>query len=240
MRLFNPVIDKLPEMTGKTEKKVMLYRPEKIWPETDHYEMILQREMAYELGADGRDAVSMTLVTTDPSYFDGDTVEVIGPDLQEIKKGTPYARIVLLKTGDIESDDEDDTETAFRAIQSMDFIKYHVFPKGFMVRTSGMTNREQIRVSKKALKDGVDFEKIGNTFIKHYKENENVLSVRIIFITAADADYSALRDAAKKSSDITSSLSQILKGMPTECGSCGLKDICDEVEGLKELHFGRK
>ena len=38
--------------------------------------------------------------------------------------------------GDIESDDEDDTEQAFRAIQDMDFVKYHVFPKGYMIRTS--------------------------------------------------------------------------------------------------------
>ena len=26
--------------------------------------------------------------------------------------------------------------------------------------------------------------------------------------------------------------------MPTDCGSCSLKPICDEVEGMKELHFG--
>lgn len=240
MRLYNPVIDRLPALFGAAKEKKYVYRSDNIWPETENYEMVLQRDMAYELGPDGRDAVCMTLVTTDPSYFDGDEVTVIGPDLQEIKKGAPYARIVLLKTGDIESDDEDDTEVAFRAIQGMDFVKYHVYPKGFMVRTSGLTNREQIRVSKKALKEGIDFEKIGNTFIRHYKENENVLAVKIIFITAADSDYAGMREEAKKASAITASLSKILKGMPTDCGVCGLKEICDEVEGLKELHFGRK
>lgn len=25
-----------------------------------------------------------------------------------------------------------------------------------------------------------------------------------------------------------------------DCGSCALKSICDEVEGMKELHFGKE
>ena len=57
--------------------------------------------------------------------------------------------------GDIESDDEDDTEQAFRAIQDMDFVKYHVFPKGYMIRTSSESNREQVRLSSAALKKGI-------------------------------------------------------------------------------------
>jgi hypothetical protein len=28
--------------------------------------------------------------------------------------------------------------------------------------------------------------------------------------------------------------------MPTDCSACRLKPICDEVEGMKELHFGQK
>ena len=43
---------------------------------------------------------------------------------------------------------------------------------------------------------------------------------------------------AKKVHDITMTLSKILEGMPTDCTTCGLKDVCDEVEGLRELHFG--
>ena len=35
-------------------------------------------------------------------------------------------------------------------------------------------------------------------------------------------------------------LSKILEGMATDCHSCSLREICDEVEGLKELHFGKE
>ena len=240
MKLYNEFFDQLPELVGKTQAQITDYRPGNAWPESSDYEMVLQRDMAFELGEDATSAVNYTCITTDSKYFEGDRVEVYGPDLKDIKGKAQYARITLILSMDIESDDEDDTETAFRAIQDMDFIKYHVYPKGFMVRTSGMNNREQIRVSKDAVKQGISFEKVGNTFIKHYKENPNVRAVRIIFITADDADYASMKTAARKVSDITKSLSQILEGMPTDCGSCGLKDICDEVEGLKELHFGQK
>ena len=240
MILFDSIIRDLDKMSGKSKPVSYSYNSAKCWEESKDYELILQKEMAYELGGEGKPSVNFTCVTTDSKFFHGDEVCVIGPDLASIKGAVPYARISLLLTTDIESDDENDTETAFRAIQSMEFIKYHVYPKGYMVRTSGMTNREQVRISKKAIKAGISFEKIGNTFIRHYKENENVRAAKVIFITAPDADFSGLTATAKKVTDITNSLSKILEGMPTECGSCGLKDICDEVEGLKELHFGQK
>ena len=53
-------------------------------------------------------------------------------------------------------------------------------------------------------------------------------------------DYKKLAADAKTVHDITLTLSKILEGMPTDCGSCDLKPICDEVEGMKELHFGQK
>lgn len=121
--------------------------------------------------------------------------------------------------GDIESDDEDDTEQAFRAIQDMDFVKYHVFPKGYMIRTSSESNREQVRLSSAALKKGISFRAVGNDFIRQYKQNPNILAVKLIFITAPDADYAALEQEAKTVRDITMSLSKILEGMPTDCGS---------------------
>ena len=127
-----------------------------------------------------------------------------------------------------------------RAIQDMDFVKYHVFPKGYMIRTSTESSREQVRISKEAVKNGVSFERIGADFIRQYKKNINILNVKMLFITAPDADYAGAKKLAKNVKDITMSLTKILEGMPTDCGSCQLKPICDEVEGMKELHFGKE
>ena len=64
-----------------------------------------------------------------------DEILLWGPDLRELRGDTPYARIALLRVGDIESDDGDDT-VAYNAIKDMEFVRYHVFPRGYMLRFS--------------------------------------------------------------------------------------------------------
>ena len=97
-----------------------------------------------------------------------------------------------------------------------------------------------MRISKEAVRSGISFERVGADFIRQYKKNGDILNVRMIFITAPDGKYDEARKLAKNVKDITLSLTKILEGMPTDCGSCQLKPICDEVEGMKELHFGKE
>ena len=239
MKLYNSIIRGVSARLGASIPKRYPYEPEKAWPETKDFELVMMRDAAYELGG-GKPSVSFTCVTTDPSLVPKDEILVYGSDLGELRDSTSYARIALIQVGDIESDEEDDTEQAFRAIQNIDFVKYHVFPVGYMMRTSAESQREQVRIGKEAVKNGISFRAVGNTFIRRYKQDPNVLAVKLIFVTAGDADFKALQADAKAAKDITMTLSKILEGMPTDCGSCNLKPICDEVEGMKELHFGKE
>jgi len=241
MELYNSVIRKvegLKEAAGPL--KTFAYMPAKAWKETKDFELVMLRDAAYELGGSGKPAVNFTCVTSDEELVSKDEILLIGPDLKELKADSPYARIALISVGSGVEVNQDDSETAFRAIQNIDFVKYHVFPEGFMARTSSESNREQVRLSKNALKAGISFAGIGNAFINHYKQDPNVIHVKLIFITAPDAPYRELEQMAKNVHDITMTLSKILEGMPTDCHSCTLKPICDEVEGMKELHFGKK
>ena len=240
MELYNAVIRQAEELGGSSVPRRFSYDPGRAWPDSGEFELVMLRDAAYELGGGIRAAVNFTCVTTSASLVERDEIVVYGPDLGELKADSDYVRITLLRVGDIESDDEDDTEQAFRAIQNMDFVKYRVFPKGYMIRTSSESNREQVRVSKDAVRRGVSFERIGDDFIRQYRQDPNVLAVKLIFITAPDADYAGAKKCAKTAHDITMSLTKILEGMPTDCGSCSLKPICDEVEGMKELHFGKE
>ena len=240
MELYNAIIEQAGRLGGSSAPKRYAYDPARAWPDTGEFELVMLREAAFELGGGGRSAVNFTCVTTSPKLVDRDEILVYGPDLGEIRGDVDYARITLLRVGDIESDDEDDTEQAFRAIQDMDFVKYRVFPKGYMIRTSSESSREQVRLSREAVRGGISFERVGADFIRQYKKNPNILKVRMLFITAPDADYAAAAKLAKNTKDITMSLTKILEGMPTDCGSCQLKPICDEVEGMKELHFGKE
>ena len=240
MELYHTVMRGVEERMGSSAPRRYAYDPRRAWDDAGEFELVMLRDAAYELGGSNLPTANFTCVTTSPAMVDHDEILLYGPDLGELKADSPYARITLLRVGDIESDDTDDTEQAFRAIQDMDFVKYHVFPKGYMLRTSAESNCEQVRISRDAIRRGISFERVGNDFIRQYRKNSNILSVKLIFVTASDADYAGLQKDAKTVRDITMSLTKILEGMPTDCGSCALKPICDEVEGMRELHFGKE
>lgn len=240
MELYNSIIRGVEELVGSSTPRQYPYDPALAWEDTGAFELVMLRDAAYELGGSNKSAVNFTCVTTSPALVPKDEIVVYGPELNELRSDSDFARITLLRVGDIEADDEGDTEQAFRAIQDMDFVKYHVFPRGYMIRTSSESSREQVRISRDALQKGMTFQRIGDDFIRQYRKNPNILAVKLVFITAPDADFAALAGNAKTVKDITMSLTKIMEGMPTDCGSCNLKAICDEVEGMKELHFGKE
>ena len=239
MELYNSIIEKVNGHLGSTVPKKYEYNPDKTWEDVGGNQLIMMKESAYELGGDNKPAVNYACISSD-DYVTEDEIWVYGKDLNEINGSVSFARIVLVKVDSLKGEGEEDTEPLFRAIQDIDFVKYHVYPKGYMIRSSSDSFREQVRVSKDAVKKGISFEQVGNSYIKEYKKNPNVLAVRVIFATVDDADYAEMRKDAKKVRDITKTLSKILEGMATDCHSCSLKEICDEVEGLKELHFGKE
>lgn len=203
------------------------------WPAAESSELIMQRQAAFELGGSGLPSANYTLVTTDPAYA-GDEVLVLGPDLTDIKADTAFARIVVLETEEISEDD-----AGHDMIRQMEFVRYHVFPKGYMVRVSSTSFEEQVRVSRDAVKQGISFARVGKTYIERYKKVPGVKSVKILFLTDR-ALVERLKPNAKKADDITKTLSHILDGLPTDCGHCQLKAVCDEVEGMREMHLGKK
>lgn len=239
MELYNSIIEKIDGMLGSSSPKHYDYDPNRCWEDVGGNQLVMMREAAYELGGDSKPAVNYACVTSG-DYVDKDEILVYGKDLSEIYGSVPFARVAVIKTRDLVGEGEEDTEPLFRAIQDIDFVKYHVYPKGYMIRSSSDSFREQVRVSKEAARRGINFEQVGNSYITQYKKNPDVIAVKMIFLTADDADYAGLRSDAKKTRDITMTLSKILEGMATDCHSCNLREICDEVEGLKELHFGKE
>ena len=238
MELFDSIIAETARLGGGSAPRRYAYADVVPWPDSGEFELVMLRDAAFELGGGGRGAVNFTCVTTDENLVGSDEILLWGPDLTELRGDCGFIRVTLLRVRNIDLEG-DDPEAAFRAVQDLDFVKYRVFPKGYMIRTSSESDREQVRVSREALKGGVSFARVGADFIRQYKENPNVLNARILFITAPDADHALAKKLAKSAHDITMSLSKILEGLPTDCASCQLKPICDEVEGMKELHFGR-
>ncbi len=209
MELYDSFIRETNDLLGAPTQK-WAYKERDAWKDNGESELVLLRDAAYELGGGANEAVNFTCVTSDAALVPSDEVLLYGPDMKEIKGDVPFARIVILGVKDIDVEKKD---AAYAAIRNIEFVKYHVFPDGYMMRVSPESSREQIRVSKKAVKKGISFYKVGCDFIKQYKKIE----------------------------DVTKTMNTILEGMPEDldCASCSFKPVCDEVEGLKELHFGK-
>ena len=234
MELYNSLINDTRAQLDGLSAKVWDYSPADCWRDVGSSELVLQRDAAYEMGAMGKGSANYVLFTSSSELVNKDQVILYGPDMGQLKGDCDFARIVLLRVGVLDDDDE----AVYRTLKDIEFAKYHVYPEGYMVRMSPESSREQIRVSKKALAKGISFRSVGASYVAEYKKDANVLNATVIFITDPKADYAALQAAAKKASAVTGTLTHILEGLPTDCSICALKDICDEVEGMKELHFG--
>lgn len=224
MRFYDKPIGEFKDIiSGKAETSFAFCG--KKWEDAGRNEIVMQRDTAFELQGTG-----FELFTSEK--IGEDKIVVIGKDLKNLGDKSEFARVSL-----IELDDISDEQTAHDTVRKIEYIKYHYFPKGYMIRTNSLSCEENIRVSKKAIKDGISFEKVGSLLISKYKENPAVKSVKVFFITNGTVDYSALRALSEKSREITETLDHVIRDLNLDCNTCKLKAICDEVEGMKELHF---
>ena len=224
MEFFDSLINDLSLLTEPQIKREYAFSGDELWQDVGYSRVILQRDTAFELEGTGFNLVTSSDVE--------EGIVVIGDDLQNIREKRRFARISLVQ---IES--EEDEQKAYNLIRKIEYVKYHHFPEGYMIRTSSRSHKEAVRVSKTAIKNGVSFQKIGSLLINKYKEIPAVKSVRVIFITDPTADYAGLESMAQKNNRITETLNHIMNSVTFDCDTCNLKAICDEVEGMKELHF---
>lgn len=196
-------------------------------------ELILGRELAYELGGGDNLCSVVNLYTEDEAIVPTDEVVVYGKDIFELKEDCSFARITIVRTKGI---DEHGEQAAYNILENIGLKRYDVFPKGFMVRTSVLSNREQARVSKEAIKNKLSFFHVGKMYIDEFKKNRYVKAVKIIFITLPDANYQLLDRIGTLSTDLFRALNHAISDLKMDCKHCEWKVVCDEVEGMKELH----
>lgn len=233
MELYNSLINDI-NAALPSNPKIWDYDENACWKDNGQSELVLTKDAAFELGASTKGSASIVTYSSSKNLIDGDKVYLYGPDITELNADCDFARIVKLHIGVL--DDED--EVIYRTLKDIEFAKYHVYPQGYMIRMSPESYREQVRVSKSAISAGINFKALGCNYIREYKKDANVISAQVIFVTDPSVNYDKLKDLAKKSNAVTNTLTHILEGLPTDCSVCALKDICDEVDGMKELHFG--
>ncbi len=224
MDFFNSLIKDTENLLENHSCKSFEYNSNNAWEDLGYNQVILQRDTAFEL-----DGVGFNLVTSSPV---NDEILVVGDDCADISQNRKFARISI-----IEIDAVDDEQKAYNLIRKIEYVKYHYFPDGYMIRTTSSSHKENVRVSKTAIKNGIDFQKIGNLLINKYKEIPSVKGVKVIFITDPQLDLNSFTKLSEKNNEITKALNHVMNTVNFDCDTCNLKAICDEVEGMRELHF---
>ncbi len=225
MRLYNNLINEIKDILSNSK----VLSGGKNLDVSNKNSVIFLSDSAFELGGSQKPCVSSLAVSSDIVF--SNSVCLLGDDLNKIKADSPFCKFVFIQTEDYEN--EQDT---FNKIKELEALRYHLSVEGFMTRASALNMREQIRVSKKAIKSGVTFADYGNTLLTEYLKFPCVKSAEIYFVTDFD-EFEKLNAVAKKISQTTSALNHIFDNVMFDCSTCNLKEICDEVDGLKELHL---
>lgn len=237
MKLYDETIQKVRELlNGRTDSRELCHTKSG-WLSVSDRSMILRSEMAYELGGEGLPALGITLVTASKELVPGDSVLLTGSDLPETGADVPFARIALVRVGE---DTLGEGKKLYRAIRNLEYTRYHFYPEGFMLRVSASRRRESVRIGREALKKGLDFAYTGSQMIEAFHTHPEVEAVEIHYVTAPDFPYEELDRLGREGERITGTLDHMMQNQLMDCGVCGLKQVCDEVEGLRELHFSGK
>ncbi len=225
MKFFDSLISEAEKLISDFPKKE--FSKGTSWHDSGQNQVIMRRDTAFELEGFGFNLVTSSDIS--------DGIILAGDDLGEIRDSRRFARITIVQIDDI-----GDEQKEYNLIKKIDYVKYHIFPDGYMIRSTSRSHKEAVRISKTAVKNGIDFRKIGSLLIDKYREIPAVKGVKVIFITDPDADYSEAEKLAEKNYSIAETLNHVMNSINFDCDTCNLKAICDEVEGMKELHFKTK
>lgn len=205
------------------------------WNVTDKEQLVLRSDMAYELGGSMNPAVSAMAYTTSQDFVKDDGIFLTGQDLSQIKGDTAYARITFIRFRSSFVKDADE-QRMYALMKALEYVRFNLYVEGFMMRISSSREREAVRVSRAALERGISFADVGAEFIKAYKKHPEVEAVQIYYVTLDTIDYIELGKSARICGGITDSLDHIFNGLVMDCSTCGSRELCDTIDGLRALH----
>ena len=231
MKVYDSLINETMDVLNKQDFLPLEIRDPN-WNMLEANEFLMGKEVAFELGDRFKDSTVVHIPTSSSELVGEDKIFLLGKDLKNIKENTNFSRVVLFNIDDIK-----DANKAYIGVRKLNYERYKVIPEGYMILSSSFENKENVRVSKKAIKKGLSFEKLGNIYIDHYKKLPGVNNVQVYFIVG-DYDFVGdLVEISKKVNEVTEAFDHILKNVILYCEVCPLQTICEDVEALRELHF---
>lgn len=234
MKLYDEQIKKADSLLCERAVNSFFFSEKDKAIEGNKSDILFRSETAFELGGRGLPSVCCVMFTSEKNVKD--EICICGRDLPLIKGDCPFGHIITVGL----SDDVPEEDFRFEELKDIEFSLYRIYPKGYNVSISPLSERELVRVGKKAIEGGLSFKSIGCNYIDEFKKHPLVKSVKVTFITDECFDYKALSVLSGKTRSITKAVTTQFVNQELDCASCSMKEICDEVEGLKMLHFKNK
>ena len=233
MKLYDSTIQKSLELAGSELKSLPVSSS---WKNLDEKVFLFPDDGAVELGATGKDSGYLIAYTTDEKLVEKDDILLRGKDINDLSGDVPFARIAIILLDENSEQSFDKEQKVYRVLRDIEYKRYKVNPDGYMIRVNTNLLREGGRVSKSAQANGLSFSDVGTILKDAYKQDKNVKAVKQIFITDPSFDFAAFSQVAKLNEGITVTLDHILKNLKMDCATCSFKDICDTIEGMRDVH----
>lgn len=233
MKLYDSTIQKSLELAGSELKSLPVSSS---WKNLDEKVFLFPDDGAIELGATGKDSGYLIAYTTDEKLVEKDEILLRGKDIKDLSGDVPFARIAIILLDEDSEQSFGKEQKVYRVLRDIEYKRYKVNPDGYMIRVNTNLLREGGRVSKSAKANSLSFSDVGTILKGAYKQDKNVKAVKQIFITDPSFDFAAFSQVAKLNEGITVTLDHILKNLKMDCATCSFKDICDTIEGMRDVH----
>ncbi len=200
------------------------------WPGGGGRNIVLKDDLSLELGSPEKESVSCLLWTHDFSSIENGKVTLIGPDFPESPgQSLPFGKVVL---AGVEGFTEDN---AYDLHKDLDFLRYDIDLKGFMMRSVSQYMREWCRISREAIRQGFSTRILGSALIDLFHEKPFVKAVEVIYVTSSTEDVIRLREIASPAEKIIAAMNKMASEMDFECESCDYQEVCDDASQLKAM-----
>lgn len=209
-----------------------------MWPLAEKNPFIMGRDTAVELGGYPRESVNLIVSSSSafPNLPEGTQILdfhhadacMNGP------KCVSFGKIIFLKTEEIEDDQ------VYNFQQAVQLADLRLKLEGVMTRSSNRQYLLNLRIGKKAAEAGLDLDAMARTIRNHFLQIPQVKEAAVILLAGESPLYKDMLPIAEKIKDVTVALNTMFDVIDMDCGSCNLSQICDEVEGLRQLHRNKR
>jgi len=228
--LINEVKDHINRKRGAGKLKEFMVLDDFSWPEAGQRDIVLKSDTGIELGNPKDESISFLAWTGDSSLVNDGYISLIGPDISETKSpALPFGKVVLVSGTGFDEDN------CYDRYHEMEFLRYDVSLKGYMMRAVSQYMREWSRVSKEAVERGFSFQILGSAFLKKLKELNYVSGAEVFFVTSSSEDVRKLKKPGDRFMRYISAMTKMTEEMDFDCESCEYQEVCSEAEELQDM-----